>query len=196
MTAGAFICAILLSLGSRLSAHAAESVPGPGPKVHEIEATDWGVSPPAGFIPAEGMPGAWKPSPTASRRGQPLARNSLIRVYSAFSAEACQALCAGQPVPPDKVSGNMIRGKPADSYQCRETVFHLGMAWPQSDFIILHLDENACAILALLARSGEARRQALPAFAGLRASLAPLPKGSLKPAADDEAAGKMVPMLR
>lgn len=195
MTGGAARGAIVLSLGSCLALSAAEAPPKPEPKLHEIEATDWGVLPPAGFIPADGMAGAWRPSPSAARRG-PLARNSLIRVYSAFSPEACQPLCAGQPAPPDKVTGSMFRGKPADSFSCRENVVYLGTAWPYSDYFIVHLDENSCAVLALLARSGEGRRQALPAFTGMRVSLAPLPASLGKPAAADEPTDKKLPLLR
>ena len=194
MSVGAALGAIVLLLGSRPAWGAAQSLTQSEPNAFEIESTGWGVAPPAGFVSAEGMPGAWKPSASGSR-GLPLARNSLIRVYSAFSAEACRPQCAGEPVPPAKVSRSAIRGLPADGFQCREGVFYLGMAWPYSDFTILHLEENVCAVLALLARSKEGRRQALAAFAGMHRTMAPLPKAS-QPAAEGQGAEKALPLLR
>lgn len=174
---------------------AAERAPAPPPGTHEIEGTGWGILPPPGFVPAEGYKDSWKPSAAAPRRG-PLARNALIRVYSAFSEEACAAVCAGQPVPEKSVHRSKVRGRPAASFECREQVFHFGMAWTQGDYVVVQVSEEACVIVALLARSGEARRQALSAFRQAQLTLAPLPKRSEPAPAEDEALQKKPPLLR
>ena len=189
------IAALVLALGLPGALTAAEPPSRPAPAVYQVEATDWEIVPPAGFVPAEGYKGCWKPSPNSPRSG-PLARNLLIRVESAFSPEACSAACARQPVPEEAIHRSNFRGRPAWSFECRERVFHFGMAWTSGDYAVVQVDEQACVIVALLARSAEARRQALPAFRQMQKTLAPLPKGPAASPAGEETSRNEVPLLR
>ena len=187
----AFCLSLLLSLSS-----AGKPSKPQAPEAFEIAATGWKITPPAGYNSAEGMRGAWRPSKRSSRPGAPLARNAMIVVYSLFSEEACRPACAGKPLPADKISKSMVRGRPAYGYHCRGDILYLGEAWQLGDYATVKIKDDACVVMALLAGSGEARRQAYSAFGAMRGTLAPIQAPAAKDPQPDETADQAMPLLR
>jgi hypothetical protein len=153
-------------------------------RIYEAGDSGWGYLSPDGFTQDPETEGLW------------ISENAVILVANAHTSKECVPACGGKTLGVEQTKRSTASGYRTYTFQCDQSISLGGASWPLYESTLLQIDEAACVITTLAARSAAAQRQVREGYFNMYRRLAPLPPLPEKPLIDAKGRSRKVRPLR